>query len=360
MRCVAFTSRAFTLIELLIVVLIVAVLIAIVMPAVGSARAAARQVVSSSNLAQLGRAHLAYCGEQRGNFVNPFDPAFATDPSNPAVDPSTPGMRDWMVYKDPRTHQQWSSTWTILGHAEAFSWIAASLLAANISPGDYLPEYIMSPSDRHVRDRMRAVRTQAPAATTYREEFHVQWIDSSYWYPPVFWLDAGRYAGPERPVVGRSLQDARAYWRRNRQDSVTWPSMKALMFERFDFSRPTRLTGFEDERVRAHPMFCNPDAAPQTVFVDGSVGRASVGAMAAASEPGKAGEDELAPSGVFAPETWYLERFRDAKNLSNMAQDPIENGDAIGGFSRTMAWPGYLFATRNGIKGRDVVNRTGR
>ena len=56
-------QRAFTLVELLVVVAIIALLVGILLPSLGMAKAAARQVVCSMNLRNLGLAVNFYAGE---------------------------------------------------------------------------------------------------------------------------------------------------------------------------------------------------------------------------------------------------------------------------------------------------------
>ena len=62
------TSRAFTLVELLVVVSIIALLLAILVPALGKARDAATAVTCMSDLHQIGLASQMYLDENRGEF----------------------------------------------------------------------------------------------------------------------------------------------------------------------------------------------------------------------------------------------------------------------------------------------------
>ncbi|MHC4909765.1 MAG: type II secretion system protein [Planctomycetota bacterium] len=57
------TSRAFTIVELLVVVSIIALLVGILLPAIGKARDQAKLTISRANLRQLGQAHATYATE---------------------------------------------------------------------------------------------------------------------------------------------------------------------------------------------------------------------------------------------------------------------------------------------------------
>lgn len=59
---------AFTLIELLVVIAIIALLLAIIMPALRSAKVAAKRLVSSSNMRQIGIAVSLYADDNKGFF----------------------------------------------------------------------------------------------------------------------------------------------------------------------------------------------------------------------------------------------------------------------------------------------------
>ncbi len=350
----AVLRRAFTLIELLVVIAIIALLVGILLPALGKARLASQMGVSAANLSQLGRAHYQYSVDFKDTFLNPFDTAFINDTSSPF-------QGSWAVYKDPKSEQTTGGIWTSLGGtpaSEALGWIWTSLLAANIAKEDYLPEYIMAPQDQYIRSRMQTVRTQAanPQGPSFALDF--QWIDTSYWYPPTFWLDPSRYGNSNQTIITPTAASGRQYWRRNRFDMVTATEAKALVFERFDFSVKRRDSGSGQGRVDAPPTFCNRGANPQVLFVDSSVSRTSIAKIAlAAANPQT--QNVYTPSGLFNTPRATFQIFGDSGGVSSMANDPIENGGAMGGFTTTTAWPAYLWATRNGVRGRDVPSRGG-
>ncbi len=66
------TSKAFTLVELLVVVAIIALLISILLPALGKAQQIAREVVCRSNLHQVGISISMYTAEFRGDYPQHF------------------------------------------------------------------------------------------------------------------------------------------------------------------------------------------------------------------------------------------------------------------------------------------------
>src|SRR4051794_25708026 len=60
------TSRAFTLVELLVVIGIIAVLVALLLPALGAARRQARTIQCAAAMRQFGQANAMYVNEQKG------------------------------------------------------------------------------------------------------------------------------------------------------------------------------------------------------------------------------------------------------------------------------------------------------
>ncbi|MHC4991481.1 MAG: type II secretion system protein, partial [Planctomycetota bacterium] len=67
------SSRAFTIVEILVSVSIIALLIGILLPAIGKARAQAKLTQSQVNLRQLGQAEATYAAEWNGRQVTVVD-----------------------------------------------------------------------------------------------------------------------------------------------------------------------------------------------------------------------------------------------------------------------------------------------
>lgn len=76
------SSRAFTLVEMLVVISIIALLAAILLPAFLMARGKARQISCSSNLRQIGQAMAQYIGDYDGRFPRAIDPSDKYTPQN--------------------------------------------------------------------------------------------------------------------------------------------------------------------------------------------------------------------------------------------------------------------------------------
>jgi len=75
-----FITRGFTLIELLVVIAVIALLLAILVPSLTRARSAARRVVCSHNLKQIGVAVEMYAGDHEGLYPCAQDPVSTNPP----------------------------------------------------------------------------------------------------------------------------------------------------------------------------------------------------------------------------------------------------------------------------------------
>jgi hypothetical protein len=97
-------------------------------------------------------------------------------------------------------------------------------------------------------------------------------------------------------------------------------------------------------------MWNNPDAAPRVGLVDGSVDTIRMARLHDLIRTGQPQQqiDAFTPSGVWGiPDTI----LGDPANLQSygLKFDNLENGQ-----NGTTAWPAFFWATRGGIKGRDI------
>jgi len=310
--------RGFTLIELLVVIAIIALLIGILLPTLGKAREAARGAVGLSNMRSLSQLVFAYTGDHRDEWVNPFDPE--STPWHGVALPELDGAY-WRYFNAQRSTEVWGTQF-------------ASLLMhyAENSNGSMFSDVIYHPSDKVGIQRLR---DHLSGTEGYD---HFIW-DGSYWYPPTFWLNPDRYTTDSLvPVTS-------AHLRRNRIAHVPLPASKVLMFERFDFTehrRPAASGGMVNE----HPQFNNPAATTRFVTADGSAGSVEVADLRDLSQSAKPQVARaFTPSGLWDPGKGMFRHW-------GMDQDPFENGE-----DNTIAHPAWFWATRDGLKGRDIYTR---
>lgn len=298
--------RAFTLIELLVVIAIIALLVSILLPALGEARRAGRAVKSLANLKSNGEIIYTYAIDNRDAFVNPFA---RTSPCGAAV------ALDWLWTKDQPCAYGW-----IYGSSQGMStqgletygyhWLAHTL-GSDVMAESRLSS-IIAPDDRPLQEWFK---TNLAAQTDWN------WIfPSSYWYPPVFWQDHSRFANTTR-VTGTAGN--RYFIARNKVSDTTFPSGKVLVFEGKDYSSPDQ------------PMWNHVSANARFVRVDGSSGTVKTATLAQAV----AEERMEAPAGVWNPTAAEMARY--------------EYGTREG-FTWEYGLPAYFWATRDGIRGRDL------
>ena len=309
-------TRAFTLIELLVVISIIAILISMLLPALGKARKSGQRIASLQNLRSNGTYMSGYAVQNKDCFVNPFQP-------RPLCSWDTNGTYVAWVWVQ---NQECSSGWAYGPAAysgsgtESFGyhWISHTLYQDKDTASRVKSS--VAPADRDLQNWFKNNRGQ-------NAQTDLTWIfPSSYWYPPVFWQEAEHFSD----VTRTTGQPKNHYFvRRNTFSECMFPAKKVMIFEGKDFVAPLQ------------PMWNSIYAKPQVLLADGS-GRTvnMTDIYAATASPSDTDPTKLpAPSGLWNPGKIEM----DKKMLFGAPN-----------FTWDYTNPAFFWATRDGIRGRDL------
>jgi prepilin-type N-terminal cleavage/methylation domain-containing protein len=341
-------KQGFTLIELLVVIAIIALLLGILIPALGKARATAQAVKSKANLRSLGQIQFLYAGDFKDSYINPFDAGRVTGGNG------GPAAGGWARVRKPGLNGVYEFTGPAQWYSEMYAFHWYSLVGGWVNEGDYGSEIQFAPSDK-------AIITRFADFLNENDNFNLNtgiW-DSSYILSPTLWFSPKRYEDTNRPAAQRNSAPI-SMVRRNKISDTSFPANKVIIWERFDWSQNERTASIPHPidptapsiamgEENHHPQWNNPKAQPAVLTSDGSVIAAKIEEIRQlAGDENPRVAREFQPTDVWDIPGSLLEDY-------GMDKDYFEVGLLnIDGFGAGK-YPAYFWATRDGIKGRDIV-----
>ncbi|MEM1166335.1 MAG: type II secretion system protein [Planctomycetota bacterium] len=391
----------FTLIELLVVVAVIALLIGLLVPALAQARRAAQSVVSKVNMKQHATAMAAYQAERNGIFLNPHP---ATDDIDDVWEARFPNGWDYYAFPDEASlgadaSDGWGTQNGILFSEAWFSFSYRQLFAQDYS--GFASDVQFHPADSAVMDffddrivRRMGVRdgevSDAGGGSSgdlgAGDPVRTGAWHGSYFYSHALMFSFERYDlnNPKsewvnnNPLtnIGTRFDPDTSGVRQNTLSSVSYPALKAMFWERADFTksnrtgnpnppsslnRPPLWRGFA-EGAPAEPLppsYNSPEASPGVAFVDGSVRVVDMATLYDDRERDAESVRSSSGSGVVQSNLDPIQAFDywGPDNAANYAEffaweDAGQNVSSSSGY-----YDGFFNFTSFGVRGRDVAGQ---
>lgn len=334
--CVHVRRRAFTLIEVLVVIGIIALLMGILLPSLGKARRQALDTVGNANLRSLAQLMTMYNDDHKGAFPNPFGQG---DTLENDADLLIPDFNDAVF-----NHSNGEGSWWNFNACPA-----CSLTTEFFSPYWYshlaleqdapmAREEQFSPADGSL---VQMWRGQAESGKNMDQS--MLW-PSSFYLSPTVWSLPGRYPGGIRFSADAEMIKTQYV------ETVAFPSEKVILFERADFAQRSRIQVNqlgEALNVGAPPAWNNLRSETNVVTADGAVRLVKMKELYQAIDETK----DLRPCGEIAlgddPTVSVAESYR-----NSFPSNQAGLGDR--GHSTDETYPAFFWATKDGIRGRDL------
>lgn len=327
------TGRGFTLIELLVVIAIIAVLASLALPGIAAARRNARSTASAANLRSMNQMMTAYTGDKGGAYLNPF-PTGACGSCNGCQKPGFTQAVAANHNPDGKCRVWEFAALDAEAHTEGFAAYWYSYMAEWRGAEDRrFASEMLSPGDTEL--------TSLQGAGYVEKTMDGSWLwPTSYLYSPTFWSSPARYGrlGGRAPMTADLVMTTNVAM-------VKTPQAKVVLWERKDFSQPSRKTSAGLQEPFS-PAWNNAASRVWVATADGSALQVRMSEIAekATSQAGR--DIDLTPGALGGlPDSLALRPTVGSSAL------PISMniGTADGGAS-----PAPFWATYNGVMGRDL------